>query len=73
MLQRVSDLDGILDKRPKLKKWDMRFGTWNIRSIYRAGSLRAVAEVPRRRWVDNIKMGLKETGWVDGVYGFGSR
>jgi hypothetical protein len=23
---------------------DMRFGTWNVRSIYRAGSLRAVAE-----------------------------
>jgi hypothetical protein len=23
---------------------DVRFGTWNIRSMYRAGSLRAVAE-----------------------------
>jgi hypothetical protein len=23
---------------------DMRFGTWNVRSMYRAGSLRAVAE-----------------------------
>jgi hypothetical protein len=23
---------------------DMRFGTWNVRSIYRAGSLRAIAE-----------------------------
>jgi hypothetical protein len=23
---------------------DMRFGTWNVRSLYRAGSLRAVAE-----------------------------
>jgi hypothetical protein len=23
---------------------DMRFGTWNIRSMYRAGSLRAVGE-----------------------------
>jgi hypothetical protein len=23
---------------------DMRFGTWNIRSMYKAGSLRAVAE-----------------------------
>jgi exonuclease III len=22
----------------------MRFGTWNVRSMYRAGSLRAVAE-----------------------------
>ncbi|PNF20323.1 hypothetical protein B7P43_G13209 [Cryptotermes secundus] len=33
-----------LDKRPKLMKMDMRSGTWNIRSLYRAGSLRAVAE-----------------------------
>jgi hypothetical protein len=33
-----------LDKRHKQKKMDMRFGTWNIRSMYRAGSLRAVAE-----------------------------
>jgi exonuclease III len=23
---------------------DMRFGTWNVRSMYRAGSLRAVTE-----------------------------
>jgi hypothetical protein len=33
-----------LDKRPKRKNMDMRFGTWNVRSIYRAGSPRAVAE-----------------------------
>jgi hypothetical protein len=33
-----------LDKRSKLKKMAMRFGTWNVRSMYRAGSLRAVAE-----------------------------
>jgi hypothetical protein len=30
-----------LDKRPK-QKMDMRFGTWNDRSMYRAGSLRVV-------------------------------
>jgi hypothetical protein len=23
---------------------DMRFGTWNVRSMYRSGSLRALAE-----------------------------
>jgi exonuclease III len=33
-----------VDKRPKRKKIDMRFGTWNVRSMYRAGSLRAVTE-----------------------------
>jgi hypothetical protein len=32
------------DKRPKPKKMNMRFDTWNVRSMYRAGSLRAVAE-----------------------------
>jgi hypothetical protein len=33
-----------LDKRLKRKKMDMRFGTWNVRSIYRAGLLRVVGE-----------------------------
>jgi hypothetical protein len=32
------------DKRPKRKKMDMRFGTWNVRSMYRAGLLRVVGE-----------------------------
>jgi hypothetical protein len=32
------------DKRPKRKEMDMRFGTWNVRSMYRAGSLRTVAK-----------------------------
>jgi exonuclease III len=33
-----------LDKQPKLKKIDMKFGTWNIRSFYRAGSLMTVVK-----------------------------
>jgi hypothetical protein len=33
-----------LDKRPKQKKMDMRFGTWHVRSMYRAGSLRVVGD-----------------------------
>jgi hypothetical protein len=33
-----------VDKLPKQKKMDVRFGTWNVRSIYRAGLLRAVVE-----------------------------
>jgi hypothetical protein len=33
-----------MDERTKLKKMDMRCGTWNVRSLYRPGSLRAVAE-----------------------------
>jgi hypothetical protein len=33
-----------LEKRPKLRKMDVTFGTWNIRSLYRAGSLITVAK-----------------------------
>jgi hypothetical protein len=33
-----------LDERPKRKKMGMRFGTWSVRSMYRAGSLKAVTE-----------------------------
>jgi hypothetical protein len=32
-----------VNKRPKLRKMDMRFGTWNVTSLYRAGSLIIVA------------------------------
>jgi hypothetical protein len=28
-----------LDKRPKLRNMDMTFGTGNVRSLYRVGSL----------------------------------
>ncbi|PNF17039.1 hypothetical protein B7P43_G00842 [Cryptotermes secundus] len=37
-----------LDKRPKLKKMDMRFGTWNVRSLYRA--VAEVAGAQEVRW-----------------------
>jgi hypothetical protein len=33
-----------LDKGPKLNKMDMRFGTLNIRSMYRSALLRTVEE-----------------------------
>jgi len=29
--------------QPKQRKRDMRFGTWNVRGLYRAGSHTAVA------------------------------
>jgi hypothetical protein len=31
-----------LDKRPKRWNMDIRFGLWNVRSLYRAGSLMTV-------------------------------
>jgi hypothetical protein len=33
-----------LDKRLRIKKMDTRFGTWNVISLYKTGSLRAVAK-----------------------------
>jgi hypothetical protein len=38
------DLDGVLDKRPNLSKMDMRLGTLMVRSLFRVGSLMAIAE-----------------------------
>jgi hypothetical protein len=28
-----------LDKRPELRKMGMEFGTWNVRGLYKAGSV----------------------------------
>jgi hypothetical protein len=56
---------------------DMRFGTWNVRSLYRAGSVMPVANRilveklggteplgrRRRRWVGNNEMYLREISW----------
>jgi hypothetical protein len=40
-----------LDKRLKIKKMDMRFGTWNVRSLYRSGLLMIVVkELSRYRF-----------------------
>jgi hypothetical protein len=30
-------------EQPKQQKMDMRFGTWNVRSLYRSGSLKTVS------------------------------
>jgi hypothetical protein len=43
---------------------DMRFGTWNVRSMYRAGSLRAAEEE-----ISKYKLGLvgvQEVRWDGG-------
>jgi hypothetical protein len=44
ILKKPRNWADFLHKRPKPKKMDMRFGTWKFRSMYRAGSLRAVVE-----------------------------
>jgi hypothetical protein len=44
---------------------DMRFGTLNVRSMYRAGSLRTVAEEVSKYKLDSV--GVQEVRW-DGSY-----
>jgi exonuclease III len=39
----------------------MRFGTWNVRSLYRAGSLTTVANELARCKLDLV--GVQEVGW----------
>jgi hypothetical protein len=53
-----------LDKRPKRKNMYMRFGTWNVRSMYRAGSLKAVAEEISKYKLDLV--GVQEVRWDRG-------
>jgi hypothetical protein len=42
------------------KKMDMRFGTWNVRSMYRAGSLRAVEEEISKYKLDGTEVALNQ-------------
>ena len=48
--------------QPKQRKRDMRFGTWNVRSLYRAGSLTAAArKLLARNKLDLV--GVQEVRW----------
>jgi hypothetical protein len=52
------------DKRLKLRKMDIRFGKWNLRSLYREGSLMTFAKE-----ISKYKLGLlgvQEVGWDRG-------
>jgi hypothetical protein len=53
-----------LDKRPKLWNMDVRFGLWNIRSLYRAGSLMTVSRELARYKLDLV--GVQEIRWEGG-------
>jgi endonuclease/exonuclease/phosphatase family metal-dependent hydrolase len=50
-----------LDKRPKLWNVDVRFGTWNVRSLYRAGSLKTASRELARYKLDLV--GVQEVRW----------
>jgi hypothetical protein len=50
-----------LGKRFKLQNMDTIFGTWNIRSLYRAGSLMIVSKELSKHMLDF--MGVQEVRW----------
>jgi hypothetical protein len=55
-----------LNKRAKVRKMDIRFGTWNVRNLYRAGSLITVAtEIARFSGSTRGPMGQgwQQTSW----------
>jgi hypothetical protein len=56
---------GCLEKRPKLRKVDMKFGTWNIWTPYRAGSLITVLREILKYKLDLV--GVLEVRW-DGCH-----
>jgi exonuclease III len=43
---------------------DIRFGTWNVRNLYRAGSLMTVAKVISKYKLDLV--GVQEVRWERG-------
>jgi hypothetical protein len=56
-----------LDERLKLWNTDMRFGTWNVRSLYRAGSLKTVSRDLVRYKLDLV--GVEVVRWEGGGTG----
>ena len=53
-------------ERPWQRKMDMRFGTWNVRSLCRAGALGLVTSGLDRCRMDLV--GLQEVRWDSGNY-----
>jgi hypothetical protein len=51
-----------LDKRPKLRKMDIRFGAWSVKSLYRAGLLTTVAKEMSVRFKIGYNVGSCEYG-----------
>jgi hypothetical protein len=50
-----------LDERPKRKNMDMRFGKWNARSLYRAGTIMRVSRKLTRYRLDLMR--AQEVRW----------
>jgi hypothetical protein len=50
--------------KPKHRKMDMRFGTWNVRSLYGSGSLKMAARDLEKYQL--YLMGVQEVRWDKG-------
>jgi hypothetical protein len=53
-----------LDSQPKRRNMDMTFGLWNVRSLYRAGSLMTVLRKLSKYKLDLV--GVQEVRWEGG-------
>jgi len=51
-------------RQARQQKKDLRLGTWNVRSLYRAGSLKAAARELARYKLDLV--GVQEVRWDRG-------
>ena len=52
-------------ERPWQRKMDMRFGTWNVRNLYRAGALGLVTSEIEKYRMDLV--GVQEVTWEGSV------
>jgi hypothetical protein len=51
-----------LDKRSRQRNMDMRFGTWNIRNLYRVGSVMTVSRELSRYRLDLVAVQVRWEG-----------
>jgi hypothetical protein len=55
---------GFLDKRPRRRNLDMRFGTWNVTGLYRIGLLVLVSQELSKYKLNLV--GVQEVRWEGG-------
>jgi hypothetical protein len=55
-------MDGFFDKRPNRQNIKIRFGTWNVRSLYREGSLVTVSKELSKHKLDLVGVQVRWEG-----------
>jgi hypothetical protein len=64
MLHRTSKLEAFLSERPRQRKFGMRFGNLNLRTLYRAGSLKTVPSDLAKRNLNLVA--VQDVRWGNG-------